>query len=221
MSAVERTRPNAPADHHSKPVVQRRFGMRVELVIGDQQLRYAIHDSSGGREFFIPYETMALTDLPNVTLSNLPFYRRLALLPLALFVGAIATMNHVALSEDLALVSILCFAAVIAAKLLNLFSVSFTLLPANPAPQGSQGHLARIIRDSSHDHILADLKQSWSARLRQLHGAINPANEPAQELAKFKWLRDKGIITAEEFGAAAAGLDLPDDSASDARRAVN
>ena len=205
----------------TQSIVQRRFGTRVELEIGDEQLRYAIRDWSGGREFFVPYEIMAVTELPSLTISNLAFYRRLALLPLALFVASIATINDVAVSEDFAFASLLAFAAVVAAKLLNLFSVSFTMVPANPVPQGSQGHLVRIIRDSQHDRILNDLKQRWSVRLRQLYGPVNPANDPEKERAKFKWLRDKGVISPEEFDAALERLELPDESIAESRRAVN
>jgi hypothetical protein len=55
-----------------------------------------------------------------------------------------------------------------------------------------------IVRDKNHARILAELQSRRMAALRE-YAVIDPMILPKQNMAKFEWLLDQGVISAEEF----------------------
>ncbi|MGA2412187.1 MAG: hypothetical protein ABSG46_17615 [Candidatus Binataceae bacterium] len=55
-----------------------------------------------------------------------------------------------------------------------------------------------VLRDSSHDEVLSELKSRRLRALREL-AVIDPQNTPAAELHKFVWLNEEGVISDEEL----------------------
>jgi hypothetical protein len=55
-----------------------------------------------------------------------------------------------------------------------------------------------VLRDRRHDAVVERLQAERLRSLRAL-SEPNPANSPAEELGKLKWLRDEGAITEAEY----------------------
>ncbi|TMP24478.1 hypothetical protein CWB99_22315 [Pseudoalteromonas rubra] len=55
-----------------------------------------------------------------------------------------------------------------------------------------------VIQDKNHDQIIDELNKRRNSQLLQWYGEVNPENELENEIQKFKWLAEQGVITNEE-----------------------
>ena len=171
-----------------KTLNQRRFGTRLTYRFAANQLTYRIRDNSGEREFSVPYESINVVPLVIVGVSI-----------------AVQGTDKGA-SQYLNLIGIVLFVALLGGRYLRLFAVKFTTLQMTPTPPGAGTSSLLIIKDKSHEAIFEEIKTRWRARLRQLHGTINFANDANAEIAKFTWLKDRAVITDEEYRKAVEKL---------------
>jgi hypothetical protein len=188
-------------------MIQKKFGVRIEIRCEPERLSYSIRDYSGGRTFTAPYETLAIDNLPTLTFANMAFFRRTLLIPLSLLILSILTTQNTPLSEGIALLCFICFAGLLSAKLRNFFSVTFTQIPMQPLPPGSDGHLIRIIQDKNHDDILANIIRHWKARMLALYGEVQPNIDPEIQAARFNWLRKHNVIDDKELRIAMSKIE--------------
>lgn len=65
-----------------------------------------------------------------------------------------------------------------------------------------------VIQDSNHDKIINELNSRRKSQLLNWYGAVNPENELAQEIGKFKWLVEQGVISKEESDQKIAQAEL-------------
>ncbi len=56
-----------------------------------------------------------------------------------------------------------------------------------------------VIEDKKCSEILNLISEKRKAQFRDRYGAINFSNRPETELNRFQWMRDKDIISKEEF----------------------
>ena len=63
--------------------------------------------------------------------------------------------------------------------------------------KSEQGHIF-VIHDKNHDKIISELNARRKSQLLNWYGEINPENELEQEIEKFKWLAEQGVISSEE-----------------------
>ncbi len=61
-----------------------------------------------------------------------------------------------------------------------------------------QAGMLLVVKDQNYDQIMNELKVRREAALRALV-LINSLQPPWSEVKKFKWLRDEGIISSDEF----------------------
>ena len=55
-----------------------------------------------------------------------------------------------------------------------------------------------VIHEKNHDKIIEELKSRRKSQLLVWYGDVNPENELAREIDKFKWLVEQEVITKEE-----------------------
>ena len=65
-----------------------------------------------------------------------------------------------------------------------------------------------VIHDSNHDTIINELNTRRKSQLLSWYGEVNPANELTQEIGKFKWLAEQGVISKEESEQKIAHAEL-------------
>lgn len=190
-----------------KTLNQRKFGTRLTYRFAANQLTYRIRDNSGEREFSVPYESINVLNPASLVINKVQFYRTLLIVPLVIVGVSIAVQGtDKAASQYLNLIGIVLFVALLGGRYLRLFAVKFTTLQMTPTPPGAGTSSLLIIKDKSHAAVFDEIKTRWRARLRQLHGTINFANDANAEIAKFTWLKDRAVITDEEYRKAVEKL---------------
>jgi hypothetical protein len=195
-----------PSTPEMLKISQTRFGHWTEFEFGNERLGYTAKDYTGGRQFYILYETLKLDSLASLSVGNMLYLRRLFLVPLLFLIASFLTMNTYNLSLTFMLLAVLSVLVLIGLKLLNVFAVEFTLLPTAPPAPGSDGHLARVIKDKQHDRILAELDARWRERMRAVFGKLDLASDPDKEEARFKWLNKLGVINDADLTTILAQL---------------
>jgi hypothetical protein len=190
-----------------KALTQRRYGTRLTYRFAANQLTYTIRDYSGEREFSVPYESINVLAPASLVVNRVQFYRTLLIVPLVMVALAIAVQStDKAASQYLTLTGIVLFIILLGGRYLRLFAIKFTTLQMAPAPPGAGTSSLLIMKDKRHAAIFDEIRTRWRTRLRQLHGSINFANDASAEVAKFTWLKDRAIITDNEYREAVEKL---------------
>lgn len=55
-----------------------------------------------------------------------------------------------------------------------------------------------VIQNKNHDQIIHELNERKKLQLLRWYGEVNPENDIENEIKKFKWLLEQGIISKEE-----------------------
>ena len=63
-----------------------------------------------------------------------------------------------------------------------------------------------IIRDQSHDDVMAQIDRRRKQRLRERYATVDLGNDPERELRKFAWLKEASVISDAEYLLAVAQL---------------
>jgi len=180
-------------------IVQRKLGVRLTFQFGEQ-LTYTLRDHSGEREFAVPYQAINVLAPSTLVADDVQFFRTLFVVPILAVVACVALQaTDGPLARDLGLLAAALIALLYVAKLLRVFAVKYTMLPVSPVSPGVGGLPIRIMEDARHAAILDEIKTRWRGRLKQLHGAINFANDVEKEIAKFSWMKQHAIITEGEY----------------------
>lgn len=88
----------------------------------------------------------------------------------------------------------ICFAVAVilyAADRLLRPSTGFTLIPAK--------HEIRVIHDGQYQTIVDEITKRRHDLLRRKHIPIDPLNATGAESRKFRWLREEGVISEQEY----------------------
>ncbi len=65
-----------------------------------------------------------------------------------------------------------------------------------------------IIQDKLHDDISNEIKNRREKQLLEYYGDINMENELSNEIEKFKWLREQGVLSEEETNQKIAQVEI-------------
>jgi hypothetical protein len=186
-----------------RTVTQRRFGVTVSYKFNAENIDCTFKDYSGERRFSVRYEAINVLEHSTMTVNNQAFFRKTLLFPTAMiFVSWAVSIASPTLSHGLGFLSVIIMVGLLIAKHLSLFAIKYTMLQMSPAPIGSGNHPIRVIFGELHDSIISEITSRWRLRMRLLHGNINLANDSERELAKFNWLKERSIITDDEYRAA-------------------
>ena len=77
-------------------------------------------------------------------------------------------------------------------------STGFTLIPAK--------HEIRVIHDAQYQTIIDEITRRRHDLLRRKHAQVDPLNATGAESRKFRWLREEGVISEQEYTEAIARL---------------
>ena len=56
-----------------------------------------------------------------------------------------------------------------------------------------------VIRDDKHDRIVDEIKRRRKDRLLALYGSLDTRNTLDEEIAKFSWLHEQGVLSKDEL----------------------
>ncbi|MGN6376713.1 MAG: hypothetical protein ACTHMG_14330 [Sphingomonas sp.] len=190
----------------AEEVSQRRWGVTTRFTFGEERLGYRIADTSS-READYGWDAIDCTTRNRVTVAA---HRPVQLLSIVTYALAIGSMLAGQFLPGISLwVTALCLASVAALVIMRtrrLLTVTFTDLDVPGGP-------IRIIADSRHDEILARIEAARRAYLRRALAEVDLDADPDRESQKFDWLRDNGIIDADEHARAMARLKAAADAA--------
>lgn len=65
-----------------------------------------------------------------------------------------------------------------------------------------------VIQDKNHDKIINEINIRKKSQLLKWYGDVNPENELENEIQKFNWLVEQGVITKEESEKKIAQAEL-------------
>jgi hypothetical protein len=180
-----------------RTIVQRSLATQLTFAFGKDSLSYTLKDLSGEIQFSPKYETIAIHQPYSYLVRDRPLRRVLyrvaiavSLIPIALGLTR-SPLTVPAIVGSLVIVAVLLFE--------SSRGVRCTMLKMEPAPPGAGKLSIRVMTSKHHDEIISQIKAKWRDRLRLLHLGINRSNPIAQEVAKFKWLRENDVISDQEY----------------------
>lgn len=164
---------------------QKKFGTQIEFNFKDDRLDYKLKSSSGLTSFNVLYENIS-NDITESETKN-EWYRNVgfAWVLIGLIDTFILTSDGVHLSFWLVLGLIFYGIYVISA-------ISYSCIDA------SNCNLL-IIKNKKHDEVITKLFQKRNDYLKSKYAKIDVHNRPENELNKFKWLKEIGAITEQDF----------------------
>lgn len=72
-----------------------------------------------------------------------------------------------------------------------------------------------IIQDGKHDQIIDELEKRRKSQLLRWYGNVNPENDLENEIKKFQWLAEQGVMSKEESESKIAQAELLKDESFD------
>lgn len=163
-------------------IEQKKNGTKVEFDFNDDFLYYKIKDSNGSNSFNIRYEdiTNSITEFEERN----SWYKNVGLFWAILGVIDMA-LNRTKLSLWLVL-------GIIFYGLYYYYQTSYSKIDAT-----SRNLL--IIKNDKHDEIIKEIFSQRNTYLKREYGKINEKNDKQNELNKFRWLKNIGVIADYEF----------------------
>lgn len=166
---------------------QRRVSARTSFAFGDHEFTYGLRDRTGARELAADYAQVGpgRKRIKRGDLSGL----KLALLILLIGGGLVWLDSRLGVFNPLSLLWLV--PGVILTGLILTRRIRFTVLQV-------AGESMLIIEDKRLPKIVAELDTRRRARLTELYGPLNLANDPRFEIRKIEWLVDESVLTREQ-----------------------
>ena len=168
---------------------QKRLSNRVRLTFRDDALEYRFEDASHARTLTLDYRELPFTHTEYT--EKFEALRGLAFVWLFL-----AGLNGLrALGGELGfLVASVVLVLLAGASWLGYrrLSATFTVIDAD------QGRLL-LLHDGQYERIMGEIAQRRRDALLAEFGAVDEDNDPEEERRKFAWLRDRGVLTEDEY----------------------
>lgn len=163
-------------------IEQKKNGTKVEFDFQDDFLYYKIKDGNGSNSFNIRYEdiTNSITEFEERN----SWYKNVGLFWAILGVIDMA-LNRTKLSLWLVL-------GIIFYGLYYYYQTSYSKIDAT-------SHNLLIIKNDKHDEIIKEVFNHRNDYLKANYGKINKENDKNNELNKFKWLRNLGVLADYQF----------------------
>ena len=176
-------------------IVQKRYSTRVSFAFGDSELRYVVKDAGGSHTFSLPYASIP-GDLDEIVERN-AWFRNAGIFWVALGVLQVALtwQQGRGLRGSLWLsLGVACLVAYVLRK--TTYSIITT-------PKGR----ILVIRDRLHDRVMSEIVERRRGQWRDWYATVDLANDPAREIAKFDWLKEREAITDAEHHLAVAEIE--------------
>lgn len=179
-------------------IKQKKGHIEVEYDFQDEALHYRTADRSGVRDVMIPYEAITLDDVTTVHARR---FSRSAPPDLVALLAVLAMLAvRWSADQDAVTAFFAAFFAVLTIALRRLRGPQLTVFNTH------RGKIRVIVDGKDHDMIVSEMKARWLRRMKALYGAIDFSADPGKEIAKFKWLRERSIVTEPEYQEAVRKL---------------
>ena len=167
---------------------QKRLSNRVRYTFREDALEYRFEDASHAHTFRLDYRELPFT--------HTEYTEKFEALRGMTFVFAfLALLNGLRALGDLTFaVAASVLAALAGASWLGYkrLSATFTVIDTD------QGRMLAL-HDGQHERLMAELAQRRRDALLAEYGEVNEDNDPEEERRKFAWLRDRGVLTEDEY----------------------
>lgn len=167
---------------------QKRLSNRVWFTFRDDDLEYRFEDASHARTIRIDYRELPFTHTEYTEKFEALRGTTFVFLFLALLNGLRALADP-AFAVAAGVLVALAGAAWLGYKKL---SATFTVIDTD------QGRMLAL-HDAQHERLMAELAQRRRDALLAEFGEVNEDNDPEEERRKFAWLRDRGVLTEDEY----------------------
>ena len=167
---------------------QKRLSNRLWFAFRDDALEHRFEDASHAHRFRVPYRELPFT--------HSEFTEKFeALRGLAFVWLFLALLNAVRAVGDAAY----GVAAVVLVGLAGLSWLGYRRLSATFSVMDMEQGRIMVLHDGQEERIMAEMAQRRRDVLLAELGAVDHDGDPDHERAKFAWLRDRGVLTEDEY----------------------
>lgn len=169
-------------------IKQKRFSTTHSFTFEDESFNFKYKDATGSAEADIRY-----ADLPKDSSTRIeknPTWRNLGIMWLV--IGTIIFVSNTQLDGTLRIGGLWFLMGCICLGVYHFTQISFTVFPIN------NGGVFIIQDGKTHDRILDELMTRRKHQLLAWLGDIDPEGEPEKEIAKFRWLVEQDVLSAQE-----------------------
>lgn len=180
---------------------QKKFGERFYFEFSQNSLKYTLRDLTGECSFSVPYLSIDIDNISELTINMPGKTKTLGLIPFWFFIMAIFFAIFVREGTGTFMISLalISFLGLVIANSLRLFRTNFKLIPMTPIPPGANSKLLKVVQNKDTDSIIFELTKRWKAAIKAQYGVVNTSGNPDQEMARLKWLRDRNVLSELEF----------------------
>jgi hypothetical protein len=168
---------------------QKKSGTELTFDFGEESLAYRLKDSNGTQTLTVDYADVKFSPLDEFVEKNDWFK----------YVGIVWLVIGGAESVMAGRLSVWAIVGAI------MLATHFFRIVRYSVLHSSEGRIL-VIRGAKHDTIIETIRANKRRVLREKLFFANAANPPERELAKYRYLRDEGAITNEEFEQASTAL---------------
>ena len=169
-------------------ILQKQLTNNTKFEFAEEKLKYTIKDKSGSQSFSTEYSSIP-AELSEFVEQNV-WYRNVGI---AWLVISGFQMVHWFSELGTLKISLWLILGVIFFGIYMLAKTEYSILNTD------NGRIF-IIKDAKHDQILNEIYSRKKGQLLSWYGDINYSSDPNNELAKFNWLLNEGVITESERG---------------------
>ncbi len=174
---------------------QKKFSSRIAFKFAPDGLAYEIEDKSGAVRTTVPYPAIPFETSEHEERSD--YLRNLGVLfciigaVYALYVLLVINVDPSRLNwlrpSAMALpAGILCLLAH------RILRTRYTVYDAENAK-------LFVMQDKNHDAIIGALERHRNKAYLEMHGEVDPDNDPSAEREKFVWLHERGVISEQQL----------------------
>jgi hypothetical protein len=167
---------------------------RADFEFGERELGVSIDDGRLKIGFTVPYHEIG-------TSRSIMSFSEKVWQYLGLAVLAAVVVSCYLISEDMTgndgSVLVLCMVA----GLGMYFASRYATFDATRIPIPS-GNTILVFHDDRRQTILGEIYKRRKSELLRLYGEVDMLNHPQQELKKFLWLKEEGVISEQQLEAA-------------------
>ncbi len=170
-------------------IVQKKIGHRVQVELRDDDFVYTVRDLYGTKTFKVRYFDFEPDPLEEFQENRLP----------ALFIGSFFFIMGVAQflmrgsNEKLGISGPIWILIGVLALLVYKLRLTTHILHAT-----REGSVV-FLKDEKYDEILRQISARRNSMLKAELDLVDPTADLAQEIAKFQWLREQGVLSDEEL----------------------
>lgn len=169
-------------------VVQKKFFNTIKFEFGSESFKYYRKDNQTEEQFRVAYTSVpndrsTFTD-KNIWLRNVGFIWCLLGL---IILGFGAVDGSLSIADGLwLLLGAICLIVFKYAQ------VKYTIF------RTAKGNVL-VLQNDDHEKVVDEIFKYRREQFLMIYGDINSENDINEEIGKFKWLRDEGVITDNEF----------------------